>query len=48
MSAMIHNASYENRTHGVFLSQVWHKLIFPGAVSLGHSIHNAYVIVDHV
>ena len=40
----IHNASCENRTP----SQVWHQLIFPEAVSTGHSIYNAYIIGDHV
>jgi len=44
----IHNASCENRTPCVFPSQVWHQLIFLEAVSTGHSIYNAYVIVDHV
>jgi len=44
----IHNASSENRTPCVFPSQVWHQLIFPEAVSTGHSIYNAYVIGDHV
>ena len=44
----IHNASCENRTPGVFPSQVWHQLIFPEAVPTGHSIYNAYVIGDHV
>jgi len=37
----IHNASCENRTPCVFPS---HQLIFPKAVSMGHSIYNAYVI----
>ena len=32
----------------VFRSQVWHQLIFPEAVSTGHSIYNAYIIGDHV
>jgi len=32
----------------VFSSQVWHQFIFPGAVSTGHSIYNAYVIGNHV
>ena len=44
----IPNASYENPTPCVFPSQVWHQLIFPEAVSTGHSIYNAYVIKDHV
>jgi len=44
----IHNASCENRTPCVFPSQVCHQLIFPEAVSMGHSIYNAYVIRDHV
>ena len=32
----------------VFPSQVWHQLISPEAVSMAHSIYNAYVIVDHM
>ena len=44
----IHNANCENRTPCVFPGQVWHKLIFPGAVSTGHLIYNAYVIGEHV
>jgi len=44
----IHNASWENHTPCVFPSQVWHQLIFPKAVSMGHSIYNAYIIGDHV
>ena len=40
----IHNASCEMHTPCVFPSQAWHHLIFPGAVSTGHSINNAYVI----
>ena len=44
----IHNAICEVHTPCVFPSQVWHQLIFPGAVSTGHSIYNAYVIGDHV
>ena len=44
----IHNASCENRTPWVFPSQVWYQLIFPEAVSTGHSIYNAYVMGDHV
>ena len=43
-----YNASCENRTPCVFPSQVWHQLIFPEAVSTGHSKNNAYVIGDHV
>ena len=38
----------KNRTPCVFPSQVWHQLIFPEAVSTGHSIYNAYVIGNHV
>jgi len=37
----IHNASCENHTSCVFPSQVWHQLIFPEAVSTGHSIYKA-------
>jgi len=44
----IHNASCENRTPCVFPSHVWNQLIFPEAMSTGHSIYNAYVIWDHV
>ena len=44
----IHSGSCENRTPCVFPSQVSHQLIFPEAVSTGHSIYNAYVIGDHV
>jgi len=31
-----------------FLGQIWHQLIFPGAVSIGHSICKAYIIGDHM
>jgi len=34
----LHNASCENRDPCVFAGQIWHKLIFPGAVSIDHSI----------
>ena len=46
--AVLHNANCEIRTPCVFPSLVWHKFIFPGVVSTGHSINNAYVIGDHV
>ena len=41
----IHNASCENGTPCVFPSQVWHQLISPEAVLMGHLIYNAYI--DH-
>ena len=44
----IHNASCEIRTPCLFLGQVWHQLIFPGVVSTGHLMYNAYVIEDYV
>jgi len=37
----IHNSGCEIRTPCVFPSQVWHQLIFPGAVSTRHSIYKA-------
>ena len=37
-----------NCTLCIFPSQVWHQLIFPEAVSTGHSVYNAYVIRYHV
>jgi len=44
----IHNASCENCDPCVFAGQIWHQLIFPGAVSIGHTICKAYVIGQHV
>ena len=44
----LHNASCDKFTPCVFPSQVWHQLIFPEAVSTGHSIYNANVIGVHV
>jgi len=43
----IHNASCENDDPCVFAGQIWHQLILPGAVSIGHSICNAYLIEEH-
>ena len=44
----IYNADCEMCTTSVFPSQVSHQLIFPVAVSTGHSIYKAYEIGDHV
>jgi len=38
----IHIASCENCGPCVFPGQIWHQLIFPGAVSIGHWICKAY------
>ena len=48
LSRYTYNASCENRTPCVFTSQVWHQLIFPWAMSTGHSIYDAYIIRGHV
>jgi len=46
--AVLHNANWEISIRCVFPSPVWHQLNFPGAVSKGHSIYNAYVSGDRV
>ena len=44
----IHNASCKNRDPCVFAGQIWHQLIYPEAVSIGHSVCKAYVIGEHM
>jgi len=44
----IHNASFEIHNPCVFPGQVWHQLIFPAALTTGHSICNALVIGVYV
>jgi len=48
MSADDRGITQKQTVKSVFPSLVWHQLTFPGAVSTGHSIYNAYVITDHV